>query len=151
MTTEKVRVKKKLPKEIGMQIIIEKEYNLYHDKQRYRLEFLLNRELTDDELMILSTEVREIKKVKKIKEYRFWKLIFDELKKSFVCYVVFVVVDKDEHKEDVKDEMRREIENLSGSLKFLGCDVYKIKRFPWEKEKEIINIPEKKLLKILEK
>jgi len=140
------RNKNNLPKGVGMQIRVYSEWDFHENKQRYRLEFLLNRELTDNELMILSFNIEDIEKVNKTKQHQFWKLIFDGLNQSFVSYVAFVVADKEDDKEDIKDELQDEIESLSGSLKFLGCDLYKIKKFPYEKEKKVINISEKALL-----
>lgn len=158
MAQAKMRIKKNLPKGVGMQIIIsEGGCNLYPDKQRFVIEFLINRELSTNDTWAFFGSMEgledELQKLKRTRNYKLQELIFKEKKKKYYCYRVNYVDEKDTDINDIEEELRTTLEESVGnSLRLLWCDVYKVRRFPFEKGKtKKINIPEEKLLNMLNK
>lgn len=155
MAETQMKDKKKLPNGIGMQIIIGGDSDLYPDKQRFVLEFLLNRELTEDEEHALYSSIKledDVKKLKRTKNYHVQEIVFKKVEKQeYIPYRAYIVRDKDEQKEDIDRDLRVAIEKSVGNnLSVLWCDVYKVRRFYYEMGKKTkIYIPEEKLLKIL--
>lgn len=165
MPEAQIRVKNNLPNGVGMQIVMERKgCNSFPGKQRFIIEFLVNRELTSDEMWALIGSMDGItdciddsqkdSKIKKedAKNYRIHQLLFEQEKKQeYVIYRVGFVGEKDTDKEDIDMELQSTIEeSIGGSLKLLWCDVWKVNRFSYEKgEKTKVNISEEKLLNIL--
>jgi len=164
----KTRIKNNLPKGVGMQLVREiPSCDLYPGKQRFLIEFLVNREFTSEELFALIGSMdgitdsiddsrKELKIEKKeAKNYKIHNLIFSQEKKQdYIIYRVGFVGEKDINKEDIDMELQSTIEvSIGGSLEYLWSDIWKVNKFPCEKKaKEVIfNISEKKLLDSLNK
>jgi len=158
MVKAQMRIKNNLPKGIGMQISIDElDSNLFPNKQRFVIEFLINRELTtDDEWALFGTMEGledDLQKIEpeKAKDYRIHKLVFED--KKYYCYRVNYVDEKGTDINDIEQELMSTLEESIGDgMKLLWSDVHKVRRFSFEKgRKKKINIPEKKLLDILNK
>lgn len=159
---------KKLPNGIGMQISSEiPSCNLYPGKQRFIVEFLVNRELTSEEIFALlatmegmTDDIDDLQKEPKIKkeeakDYKIHNLIFTQDKKQkYVAYRFGFVGEKDTDIGDIDMQLHSALEeSIGGSLKLLWCDIFKVRKFPCEKRiKEVIaSIPEDKLAAMLER
>lgn len=86
MNKSKMRVTNKLPKGVGMRITIgEKWLNMFPNQQRFIIEFLLNREFTEEEIWAFVSmdgieDDPEIIKNKNARRYKIHKLILKNQK-----------------------------------------------------------------------
>ena len=158
MPQVKMRIKNNLPKGVGMQICMdEPDSNLFPGKQRFVIEFLINRELTTDDIWALFGTMEGLEddlerlEPEKAKEYKIHKLVFED--KKYFCYRVNYVDEKDTDINDIEQELMSTLEESIGSdMELLWSDIRKVRRFSFERgKKKRINIPEERLLKILNK
>ena len=157
-----------MPKGIGMQITrVNPSHNFFPGKQRFIIEFLVNRELTSEELYALfgsmdglTDDIETFFKGCKIekdkaKNYKIHNLIFiQEKKQDYVVYRVGFIGEKNTDKNDIDMRLQSTIkDSINHNLELLWCDIWEVKKFPLEeKTTEVIaSISEDKLLNLLNK
>ena len=152
MNQSKMRIKNDLPKGIGMRITMESRHSYYQGKHRYRIRFLVDKKLSKD-LIALLEGLHDCEQIQEYYRYdqwtRLWELIYKkELGRKYLQYRCFMILNEHEEPEDVEETFREVVEEFP-DVELIAIIVKKVSKVPGEVEKKIINIPEKKLMKIL--